>query len=59
MEFHQLEHSSTATHRSFQSRLTVPLGPDAKTIRMLFAKFERIGRVADDRKENAWPRQTD
>ena len=48
LEFHPLECSSTATHRIFQNRLNVPVGPDAKTIRMLFTKFERTGRVADD-----------
>ena len=48
LEFHPLEHSSTATHRSFQNRLSVPRGPNAKTVRMLFAKFQWTGKVADD-----------
>ena len=51
LEFHRLEHSSTATHRSFQNRLNAPVRPNAKTIRMLFAKFERTFRVAGDRKD--------
>lgn len=58
LEFHRLQHSPTATRRSFQNRFNVPVGPDAKTIRMLFAKFERTGSVDDDRKGNVGPRQT-
>lgn len=48
LEFHRLEHSVTATRRSFQKRFNVAKGPVAKTIRRLFAKFERTGSVADD-----------
>ena len=58
LEFHRLQHSPTATRRSFQNRFNVPVGPDAKTIRMLFAKFQRTGSVDDDRKGNVGPRQT-
>ncbi|GBM45675.1 hypothetical protein AVEN_237914-1 [Araneus ventricosus] len=38
-----------ATRRSFQKRFNVPKGPDAKTIRKLFAKFERTVSVDDNR----------
>ena len=58
LELHRLERSPTATRRSFQNRFSVPVGSDAKSIRMLFAKFERTGSVADDRKRNVRPRQT-
>ena len=58
LEFHPLKHSSTATHRGFKIRYNVPAGPDAKTIRMLFVKFERAGSMADDWKGNVGPRQT-
>ncbi|KFM66908.1 Transposable element Tcb1 transposase, partial [Stegodyphus mimosarum] len=52
------KHSPTATRRSFQNRFNVPVGPEAKTIRMLFAKFEWTGSVPDDRKGNVGPTQT-
>ncbi|GBN37907.1 hypothetical protein AVEN_265073-1 [Araneus ventricosus] len=58
LEYHRLERSHTATRRSFQKRFNVPKGPDAKTIRKLFAKFERIGSVDDNRVGNVGPRQT-
>ncbi|GBM11000.1 hypothetical protein AVEN_1335-1 [Araneus ventricosus] len=52
------ERSPTATRRSFQKRVNVPKGPDAKTIRKLFAKFERTGSVDDNRVGNVGLRQT-
>ena len=58
LELHRLEHNPTTTRRSFQNRFSVLVGSDAKTIRMLFATFERTGSVADDRKGNVGPRQT-
>ncbi|GBL99132.1 hypothetical protein AVEN_64127-1 [Araneus ventricosus] len=58
LEYHKLERSPTATRRSFQKRFNVPKGPDAKTIRKLFAKFKRTGRVDDNRVGNAGPRET-
>ncbi|GBO39480.1 hypothetical protein AVEN_132731-1, partial [Araneus ventricosus] len=54
----KLEHSPTATRRSFQKRFNVPKGPDAKNIRNLFAKFERTSSVNDNRVGNVGPRQT-
>ncbi|GBM80408.1 hypothetical protein AVEN_166260-1, partial [Araneus ventricosus] len=47
-----IERSPTATRRSFQKRFNVPEGADAKTIRKLFAKFERTGSVDDNRVGN-------
>ncbi|GBM07331.1 hypothetical protein AVEN_198108-1 [Araneus ventricosus] len=58
LEYHRLERSLTATRRSFQKRFTVPKEPDAKTIRKLFAKFERTGSVDYNRVGNVGPRQT-
>ncbi|GBL96723.1 hypothetical protein AVEN_111859-1 [Araneus ventricosus] len=58
LEYHRLERSPTATIRSFQERFNVPKGPDAKTIRNLFAKFERTGSVGDNLVGNVEPRQT-
>ncbi|GBL97589.1 hypothetical protein AVEN_49108-1 [Araneus ventricosus] len=55
LEYHRLERSPTATRRSFQKRFNVPKGPDANTIRKLFAKFERAGSVNDNRVENVGP----
>ncbi|GBM00765.1 hypothetical protein AVEN_150926-1 [Araneus ventricosus] len=57
LEYHRLERSPMATRRSFQKRFNVPKGPDAKTIRKLFAKFERTGSVDDNRVGNVGPRQ--
>ncbi|GBN93261.1 hypothetical protein AVEN_80066-1 [Araneus ventricosus] len=54
----KLERSPTATRRSFQKRFNAPKGPDAKTIRKLFAKFERTGSVNDNRVGNVGLRQT-
>ncbi|GBM37463.1 hypothetical protein AVEN_105626-1 [Araneus ventricosus] len=48
LEYHRLKESPTATRRSFQARFNVPKGPDVKTIRTLFAKFQRTGSVTDD-----------
>lgn len=48
LEYHRLNESPTATRRSFQARFNVPKGPDAKTIRTLFGKFQRTGSVTDD-----------
>ncbi|GFV83351.1 uncharacterized protein TNCV_4489671 [Trichonephila clavipes] len=46
--------SPTATRRSFQARFNVPKGPDVKTIRTLFAKFQRTGSVGNvGRKQTA------
>ncbi|GBM61477.1 hypothetical protein AVEN_163872-1 [Araneus ventricosus] len=56
--YYRLEHSPTATRRSFQNRFNVPKGPDAKTIRKPFAKFKRTGSVDDNRVGNVGPRQT-
>ncbi|GBM01602.1 hypothetical protein AVEN_60019-1 [Araneus ventricosus] len=58
LEYRRLERSNTATRLSFQKRFNVPKGPDAKTIRKLFAKFERTGSVDDNRARNVGPRQT-
>ncbi|GBN29079.1 hypothetical protein AVEN_201701-1 [Araneus ventricosus] len=58
LEYHGLEHSPTTTRRSFQKRFNVPKGPDPKTIRKLFSKFERTGSVDDKRVGNVRPRQT-
>ncbi|GBL88043.1 hypothetical protein AVEN_133702-1 [Araneus ventricosus] len=58
LEYHRLERSPMATRRSFQKRFNVPKGPDAKTIRKLFAKFERTDSVDDNRVGNVGPRQT-
>ncbi|GBN35678.1 hypothetical protein AVEN_121275-1 [Araneus ventricosus] len=58
LEYHRLERSLTATRSSFQKRFNVLKGPDAKTIRKLFAKFERRGSVDDNRVVNVGPRQT-
>ncbi|GBN52381.1 hypothetical protein AVEN_78328-1, partial [Araneus ventricosus] len=55
LEYHRLERSPTATRHSFQKRFNVPKGPDAKTIRKLFAKFERTGSVDDKRVEMLEP----
>ncbi|GBN16432.1 hypothetical protein AVEN_205336-1 [Araneus ventricosus] len=54
----RLERSPTSTRRNFQKRFNVPKGPDAKTIRKLFAKFEQTGNVEDNRVGNVGPRQT-
>ncbi|GBL79126.1 hypothetical protein AVEN_92377-1 [Araneus ventricosus] len=58
LEYHRLKESPTATRRSFQARFNVPKGPDAKTIRMLFAKFQRTGSVTDDLVGNVGRQQT-
>ena len=58
LELHRLEHSRTVISRSFQNWISVPVGFEAKTIRMLFSKFERTGSMADVRKGNVGPRQT-
>ncbi|GBM12634.1 hypothetical protein AVEN_46128-1 [Araneus ventricosus] len=59
LEYHRLERSPTATRRSFQKRCNVvPKGPDAKTIRKLFAKLERTGSLDDNRMGNVGFRQT-
>ncbi|GBN32329.1 hypothetical protein AVEN_206084-1 [Araneus ventricosus] len=58
LDYHRLECSPTATRRSFQKRLNVPKGPDGKTFRKLFAKFERTGTVDDNRVRNVGLRQT-
>ncbi|GBM08148.1 hypothetical protein AVEN_214478-1 [Araneus ventricosus] len=58
LEYHRLERSPTATRCNFQKRFNVPKGPDAKTIRKLFAKFERTGSVDDNPVGNVGPRQT-
>ncbi|GBO34110.1 hypothetical protein AVEN_196118-1, partial [Araneus ventricosus] len=57
-EYHRLKESPTATRRSFQARFNVPKGPDAKTIRTLFAKFQRTGSVTDDLVGNVGRQQT-
>ncbi|GBO24761.1 hypothetical protein AVEN_74437-1 [Araneus ventricosus] len=57
LEYYRLERSPTATRRSFQKRFNVPKGPDGKTIRKLFAKFERAGSVDDNRVGNVGHRQ--
>ncbi|GBN86028.1 hypothetical protein AVEN_208269-1 [Araneus ventricosus] len=57
LEYLRLELSPTATRRSFQKRFNVPKGPDGKTIRKLFAKFERAGSVDDNRVGNVGHRQ--
>ncbi|GBM56267.1 hypothetical protein AVEN_151945-1 [Araneus ventricosus] len=57
LEYHRLERSPTATRRSFQKRFNVPKGPDAKTIRKIFSKFERTGSVDDNRVGNVGLRQ--
>ncbi|GBM35696.1 hypothetical protein AVEN_260819-1 [Araneus ventricosus] len=58
LEYHRLKESPTATRRSFQARFNVPKGPDAKTIRTLFAKFQRTGSVTDDLMGNVGRQQT-
>ncbi|GFV10512.1 uncharacterized protein TNCV_4409931 [Trichonephila clavipes] len=58
LEYHRLQESPTATRRSFQARFNVPKGPDAKTIRTLFAKFQRTGCVTDDLVGNVGRKQT-
>ncbi|GFY07998.1 DUF4817 domain-containing protein [Trichonephila clavipes] len=58
LEYHRLQESTTATRRSFQARFNVPKGPDAKTIRTLFAKFQRTVRVTDDLVGNVGRKQT-
>ncbi|GBO02514.1 hypothetical protein AVEN_269935-1 [Araneus ventricosus] len=58
LEYHKLERSLTATRRIFQKRFNVPKEPDAKTIRKIFAKFERTGSVDDNRVGNVGLRQT-
>ncbi|GBM80583.1 hypothetical protein AVEN_83648-1 [Araneus ventricosus] len=58
LEYHRLKESPTATRRSFQARFNVPKGPDAKTIRTLFAKFQRTGSVTDDLVGNVGRQQT-
>ncbi|GBO27634.1 hypothetical protein AVEN_88474-1 [Araneus ventricosus] len=57
LENHILECSPTSTRRIFTKIFNVPKGPDAKTIRKLFAKFERTGSVDDNRVGNVGPRQ--
>lgn len=47
LEYHRLNYSPTATRRSFQKRFQVAKGPDGKTIRELFKKFQQTGSVAD------------
>ncbi|GFX43507.1 nucleic-acid-binding protein from transposon X-element [Trichonephila clavipes] len=54
----RLQESPTATRRSFQARFNVPKGPDAKTIRTLFAKFQRTGSVTDNLVGNVGRKQT-
>ncbi|GFY36400.1 DUF4817 domain-containing protein [Trichonephila clavipes] len=58
LEYHRLQESPTATRRSFQTRFNVLKGPDAKTIRTLFAKFQRTGSVTDDLVGNVGRKQT-
>ncbi|GFT00104.1 uncharacterized protein TNCV_1672401 [Trichonephila clavipes] len=60
LEYHRRvpQESPTATRRSFQARFNVPKGPDAKTIRTLFAKFQRTGSVTDDLVGNVGRKQT-
>ncbi|GBN16286.1 hypothetical protein AVEN_66613-1 [Araneus ventricosus] len=58
LEYHRIEHSPTATRRSFQKQFNVPKGPDAKNIFKPFAKFERTGSVDYNRVGNVGPRQT-
>ncbi|GFX86700.1 uncharacterized protein TNCV_1408981 [Trichonephila clavipes] len=58
LEYHRLQESPTATRRSFQARFSVPKGPEAKTIRSLFAKFQRTGSVTDDLVGNVGRKQT-
>ncbi|GBL79038.1 hypothetical protein AVEN_48989-1 [Araneus ventricosus] len=58
LEYHRLERSPTATRHSFQKRFNVPKGPDTKTIRRHFAKFERTGSVDDNRVGNVGLGQT-
>ncbi|GBN55512.1 hypothetical protein AVEN_124821-1 [Araneus ventricosus] len=58
LEYHRLKRSPTAARHSFQKQFNVPKGPDTKTIRKLFAKFERTGSVGDNRVGNVGPRQT-
>ncbi|GFX97873.1 uncharacterized protein TNCV_4905241 [Trichonephila clavipes] len=48
----------TAARRCFQTRFNVSKGPDAKTIRTLFAKFQRTGSVTDDLVGNVGCKQT-
>lgn len=48
LEYHRLDRSPIMTRRSFQQKFKVKKGPDQKTIRNLFNKFERTGSVADD-----------
>ena len=48
LEFHSLEHSVTATRRSFQRRFNVAKRPFMKIIRRLFANSERASIVAND-----------
>lgn len=55
LEYHRLNHSPTATRRSFQKRFQVAKGPDGKTIRELFKKFQQTGNVADAYVGNVGP----
>ncbi|GFW12757.1 uncharacterized protein TNCV_3884671 [Trichonephila clavipes] len=58
LEYHRLQESPTATRRSFQARFNVPKGSDGKTIRTLFAKFQRTGSVTYDLVGNVGRTQT-
>ncbi|GBN12472.1 hypothetical protein AVEN_118301-1 [Araneus ventricosus] len=58
LEYHRLEHSPTATRRSFQKLTIVLKVPDAKIIRKLSAKFERTYSVDDNQVGNVGPRQS-
>ncbi|GBN34153.1 hypothetical protein AVEN_90431-1 [Araneus ventricosus] len=58
LEYRRLECSPMATRHSFQKRFNVLKGPDAKTIRKLFAKFKRTGNMDDNRVGNVGLGQT-
>ena len=47
LDYHRLNPSPTSTRRSFQMRFKVRKGPDEKTIRDLFQKFQQNANVAD------------
>ncbi|KFM70309.1 hypothetical protein X975_19836, partial [Stegodyphus mimosarum] len=52
LKYHQLNHSLTATRRSFQMQFQVTKGPGGKTIHELLKKFQQTGKVADVLVEN-------
>ena len=51
-EFDCLEQHVVATRRSFQRKLNITIRPKSDTIKDLFKKFRRTGKVKDERAGN-------